>query len=62
MRHCYSRAVKPSLTSPGGMFIAARGILGFGLAFNITAAPLLILELAFPTQRVSPPNLYHYLD
>lgn len=35
-----------------GMFIAARGIIGFGLAFNITAAPLLIMELAFPTQKV----------
>ncbi|EKG19694.1 General substrate transporter [Macrophomina phaseolina MS6] len=34
-----------------GMFIAARGLLGFGLAFNITAAPLLILELAYPSQR-----------
>ncbi|KAF8862935.1 hypothetical protein BDZ45DRAFT_702752 [Acephala macrosclerotiorum] len=33
------------------MFVAARGILGIGLAFNITATPLLILELAFPTQR-----------
>ncbi|RAO73892.1 uncharacterized protein BHQ10_009904 [Talaromyces amestolkiae] len=34
-----------------GMFIAARGILGIGLAFNITAAPLLIMELAFPSQQ-----------
>ena len=34
-----------------GMFIAARGILGFGLALNITAAPVLIMELAYPTQR-----------
>lgn len=33
------------------MFIAARGIIGLGLAFNITAAPLLLLELAYPTQR-----------
>jgi len=36
-----------------GMFIAARGIIGFGLAFNITAAPILIMELAFPTQKVA---------
>lgn len=34
------------------MFIAARGIIGIGLAFNITAAPILIMELAFPTQKV----------
>lgn len=35
------------------MFIAARGIIGIGLAFNITAAPILIMELAFPTQKVN---------
>lgn len=29
------------------MFIGARGVLGFGLALNITAAPLLIMELAY---------------
>lgn len=40
------------LTCSAGMFIAARGLLGFGLAFNITAAPLLILEVAYPSQRV----------
>ena len=34
-----------------GMFIAARGINGFGLALNITAATLLIMELAYPSQR-----------
>ncbi|KAH8657899.1 general substrate transporter [Xylariales sp. PMI_506] len=34
-----------------GMFIAARGLIGFGIAFNFTAAPLLIMELAFPTQK-----------
>ncbi|KAH9214696.1 general substrate transporter [Leptodontidium sp. 2 PMI_412] len=44
-----------------GMFIAARGILGFGLAFNITAAPLLILELAFPTQRAPLVSIYNSL-
>jgi MFS family permease len=43
------------------MFIAARGLLGFGLAFNITAAPLLILELAFPTQRAPMVSLYNAL-
>ncbi|PVH71709.1 general substrate transporter [Cadophora sp. DSE1049] len=44
-----------------GMFIAARGLLGFGLAFNITAAPLLILELAFPTQRAPLVSIYNAL-
>ena len=43
------------------MFIAARGLLGFGLAFNITAAPLLILELAFPTQRAPLVSIYNAL-
>lgn len=44
-----------------GMFIAARGILGFGLALNITAAPLLIMELAFPTQRAPMVSIYNTL-
>lgn len=43
------------------MFVAARGILGVGLAFNITAAPLLILELAFPTQRAPLVSIYNAL-
>ncbi|KAH7305189.1 general substrate transporter [Stachybotrys elegans] len=44
-----------------GMFIAARGILGFGLALNITAAPLLIMELAFPSQRAPMVSIYNTL-
>ncbi|RDW78372.1 general substrate transporter-4 [Coleophoma crateriformis] len=44
-----------------GMFIAARGILGAGLAFNITAAPLLIMELAFPTQKGQLVSIYNAL-
>lgn len=43
------------------MFIAARGIIGFGLAFNITAAPLLLLELAYPTQRAPMVSVYNAL-
>jgi hypothetical protein len=34
------------------MFVFARALIGFGIAFNFTAAPLLIMELAFPTQKV----------
>jgi MFS family permease len=49
------------LTLTAGMFIAARGIIGFGLAFNITAAPLLILELAYPTQRAQQVSVYNAL-
>ncbi|CAG8981521.1 hypothetical protein HYALB_00003094 [Hymenoscyphus albidus] len=44
-----------------GMFIAARGIIGLGLAFNITAAPLLLLELAYPTQRAPMVSIYNAL-
>jgi len=48
------------LTSVDGMFIAARGIIGLGLAFNITAAPILIMELAFPTQKVPLPAIVYF--
>jgi MFS family permease len=44
-----------------GMFIAARGVLGFGLAFNITAAPILLLELAYPTHRSPMVSIYNAL-
>lgn len=43
------------------MFIAARGILGFGLALNITAAPLLVMELAYPSQRAPMVSIYNGL-
>lgn len=44
-----------------GMFIAARGILGAGLALNITAAPLLLLELAYPKQQGVMVGIYNSL-
>ncbi|TEA11266.1 Lactose permease [Colletotrichum sidae] len=44
-----------------GMFTAARGVLGFGLALNITAAPLLITELAYPSQRAPLVSVYNSL-
>jgi MFS family permease len=43
------------------MFIVARGVLGFGLALNITAAPLLIMELAYPSQRAPMVSIYNSL-
>lgn len=43
------------------MFIAARGVIGFGLAFNITAAPLLLLELAYPQQQGPVVGIYNSL-
>lgn len=44
-----------------GMFIAARGIIGMGLVLNITAAPLLLLELAFPKQQGPQVAIYNSL-
>lgn len=43
------------------MFIAGRGIIGLGLVLNITAAPLLIMELAYPTQRAPLVSIYNSL-
>lgn len=36
------------------LFIGARVMLGFGLTFCLTGSPLLITELAYPTQVCSP--------
>lgn len=43
------------------MFIAARGVVGLGLALNITAAPLLVAELAHPAQRAPLVCVYNSL-
>ncbi|KAJ2993110.1 hypothetical protein NUW58_g1942 [Xylaria curta] len=43
------------------MFILARGLLGFGLALNITAAPLLIIELAYPSHAAPLVSIYNSL-
>ncbi|EMD31323.1 hypothetical protein CERSUDRAFT_119885 [Gelatoporia subvermispora B] len=42
-----------------GMFIGARGLIGFGLTFALNAAPLLITELAYPTQRGKLTSMYN---
>ncbi|PPQ71354.1 hypothetical protein CVT26_011991 [Gymnopilus dilepis] len=44
-----------------GMFIAARFLIGFGLAFSFAAAPLLISEIAYPTQRAQLTSVYNTL-
>ncbi|ESK94631.1 hexose transporter [Moniliophthora roreri MCA 2997] len=41
------------------MFIAARAIIGFGLTFCTNAAPLLLIELSYPTQRGKITSLYN---
>ncbi|KAF9267757.1 general substrate transporter [Marasmius fiardii PR-910] len=41
------------------MFIGARVIIGFGLTFCTNAAPLLLIELSYPTQRGKITSLYN---
>lgn len=42
-----------------GMFIASRGLIGFGLSWAGLASPLLITELAYPTHRAPITSLYN---
>jgi len=44
-----------------GMFIGARFLIGFGLAFAASAAPVLVTEIAFPTQRAQLTSMYNTL-
>ncbi|KAF5314555.1 hypothetical protein D9611_007223 [Ephemerocybe angulata] len=44
-----------------GMFIGARFLIGFGLTFAASAAPLLVTELAYPTQRATLTSTYNSL-
>jgi len=41
------------------MFISARILIGFGLTFCLNAAPLLLIELAYPTQRGKITSMYN---
>ncbi|KAL4257195.1 major facilitator superfamily protein [Pleurotus pulmonarius] len=44
-----------------GMFIGARFLIGFGLTFAASAAPLLVTEVAFPSQRAQATSMYNTL-
>lgn len=44
-----------------GQFIGARFLIGFGLTFAANAAPLLVTELAYPSQRAPLTSLYNCL-
>uniref|UniRef100_A0A8H7Y721 Major facilitator superfamily (MFS) profile domain-containing protein n=1 Tax=Psilocybe cubensis TaxID=181762 RepID=A0A8H7Y721_PSICU len=44
-----------------GMFIGARFLIGFGLTFGASSAPLLITEIAYPTQRAQLTSVYNSL-
>ncbi|KAG2141195.1 general substrate transporter [Suillus bovinus] len=43
------------------VFLGARLLIGFGMAFSINAAPLLISELSYPTHRGKMTSLYNSL-
>ncbi|KAI0044057.1 hexose transporter [Auriscalpium vulgare] len=43
------------------MFIGARFLLGFGLGFAGNAAPMLVTEIAYPTQRAPVASIYNAL-
>ncbi|KIJ36372.1 hypothetical protein M422DRAFT_76265 [Sphaerobolus stellatus SS14] len=44
-----------------GMFISARFLMGFGLTFAANAAPLLVSEISYPTQRAQLTSCYNSL-
>lgn len=44
-----------------GMFIGARFLIGFGLTFCANAAPLLVSEVAYPSQRAALTSTYNSL-
>ncbi|TFY58091.1 hypothetical protein EVG20_g8291 [Dentipellis fragilis] len=43
------------------MFIGARFLIGFGLTFAAAAAPLLVTEIAYPSQRGQATSMYNTL-
>ncbi|KAF5328747.1 hypothetical protein D9619_011586 [Psilocybe cf. subviscida] len=53
--------VLQSVSHTFGMFIGARFLIGFGLTFAACAAPLLVTEIAFPTQRAQATSMYNTL-
>ncbi|KAJ6560074.1 hexose transporter [Mycena capillaripes] len=44
-----------------GMFIGARFLIGFGLTFAASAAPMLVAELSYPTYRAPLTSAYNSL-
>jgi sugar porter (SP) family MFS transporter len=44
-----------------GMFIGARFMIGFGLTFAANAAPMLVTEIAYPSQRAPLTSTYNSL-
>ncbi|KAF8839813.1 hexose transporter [Paxillus ammoniavirescens] len=57
---CIATAVQTAAQSVG-MFIGARFLIGFGLTFAASAAPILVAEISYPTYRAPLTSLYNSL-
>ncbi|KAG5636475.1 hypothetical protein H0H81_007893 [Sphagnurus paluster] len=57
---CIATAIQTASQSVG-MFIGARFLIGFGLTFAATAAPMLVTEIAYPTHRGPLTSTYNSL-
>ncbi|KAJ3491276.1 hypothetical protein NLJ89_g11353 [Agrocybe chaxingu] len=57
---CVATAIQTASTSVG-MFIGARFLIGFGLTFAATAAPMLVTEISYPTYRAPLTSTYNSL-
>ncbi|KAI0744334.1 general substrate transporter [Daedaleopsis nitida] len=57
---CIATVLQTASTSVG-MFIGARFLIGFGLTFAAAAAPVLVTEIAYPSQRAPATSLYNTL-
>ncbi|KAG8902195.1 hypothetical protein FRB99_004777 [Tulasnella sp. 403] len=53
--------IAQTLSHNVGAFIGARFCIGFGLTFAANAAPLLVTELAYPSQRAPLTSMYNSL-
>ncbi|KAJ2916549.1 hypothetical protein MD484_g3844, partial [Candolleomyces efflorescens] len=57
---CIATAVQTAAQSVG-MFIGARFLIGFGLTFAATSAPLLVTEISYPSYRAALTSTYNSL-
>ncbi|KAG2008457.1 hexose transporter [Coprinopsis cinerea AmutBmut pab1-1] len=57
---CIATVIQTAAQSVG-MFIGARFLIGFGLTFAASAAPMLVTEIAYPTHRAALTSTYNSL-
>ncbi|KAF8192364.1 hexose transporter [Mycena galopus ATCC 62051] len=57
---CIAAAIQ-TVSQSVGMFIGARCLIGFGLSFAASAAPMLVLELSYPKYRAQLTSTYNSL-